>query len=117
MLPQTFAEYQEYSPGVFRFDCSSTLNTHSLKEPSQSLLTEVSANPEIENATYNGWKTDHFIMNVLVFLPKGVSVFLSRNVHQGITIYCSTRAVSPSTDVALQAPLVAALTQNTSELG
>ncbi|KAG6848622.1 hypothetical protein H0H93_015417 [Arthromyces matolae] len=36
-----------------------------------SLAVEESDDPEIENATYNGWKSDHRINNVLVFSPKG----------------------------------------------
>ena len=28
-------------------------------------------NPEVENATYNGWKSGHTINNVLVFSPRG----------------------------------------------
>ncbi|THU75998.1 hypothetical protein K435DRAFT_824653 [Dendrothele bispora CBS 962.96] len=39
-----------------------------------SLTAEVSDDPEIENVTYNGWKTDHRITNVLVFSPKGVII-------------------------------------------
>ena len=36
-----------------------------------SLCTQVSDNLEIENATYNGWKSSHCINNVFVFLPEG----------------------------------------------
>jgi len=36
-----------------------------------SLLTQTSDDPEIENATYNGWKTDHRINNIIVFSPDG----------------------------------------------
>ncbi|EEB96493.1 hypothetical protein MPER_04363, partial [Moniliophthora perniciosa FA553] len=35
---------------------------------------QVSDDPEIENATYNGWKTDHRISNILVFSPKGTII-------------------------------------------
>jgi len=36
-----------------------------------SLATQESDDPEIENATYNGWKTDHRTNNVLAFSPRG----------------------------------------------
>jgi hypothetical protein len=36
-----------------------------------SLCAQVSEDPEIENATYNGWKSDHRINNVFVFSPEG----------------------------------------------
>ncbi|KAG5653357.1 hypothetical protein H0H81_000858 [Sphagnurus paluster] len=36
-----------------------------------SLTTETSDDPEMENATYNGWKSDHHINNVLAFSPQG----------------------------------------------
>ena len=36
-----------------------------------SLCTQVSDDPEIENATYNGWKSSHCINNVFVFSPEG----------------------------------------------
>lgn len=68
-LPRTPDEYQEYSDLITA--------RHSLLEGAfasidgLSLLAEVSNDPEIENATYNGWKTDHVITNVLVFSPKG----------------------------------------------
>ena len=38
-----------------------------------SLCTQVSDDPELKNVTYNGWKSDHHINNVLVFSPEGMS--------------------------------------------
>ena len=38
-----------------------------------SLIAQESDDPEIENATYNGWKTDYCVNNVLVFSPEGYS--------------------------------------------
>ncbi|KAG5634878.1 hypothetical protein H0H81_000454 [Sphagnurus paluster] len=35
------------------------------------LPAQESDDPEMENATYNGWKSDHCINNVLAFSPKG----------------------------------------------
>ena len=34
-----------------------------------SLPCQEADDPEVENATYNGWKSSHFISNVLVFSP------------------------------------------------
>ena len=36
-----------------------------------SLCTQVSDDPEIENTTYNGWKSNHCVNNVFVFSPEG----------------------------------------------
>jgi hypothetical protein len=36
-----------------------------------SLAVQESDDPELENATYNGWKTDHQVNNVFVFSPEG----------------------------------------------
>jgi len=36
-----------------------------------NLPTQTSDNPEIENATYNGWLSEHFISSVIVFSPRG----------------------------------------------
>lgn len=36
-----------------------------------SLPCQEADDPEVENATYNGWKSSHFISNVLVFSPQG----------------------------------------------
>jgi len=36
-----------------------------------NLPTQTSDDPEIENATYNGWLSDHFISSVIVFSPCG----------------------------------------------
>ena len=38
-----------------------------------SLCTQVSNDPELKNATYNAWKSDHHINNILVFSPEGKS--------------------------------------------
>ncbi|KAG6883631.1 hypothetical protein C0992_008252 [Termitomyces sp. T32_za158] len=41
-----------------------------------SLAVEEADDPEMENATYNGWKSAHRINNVLVFSPQGVLLYL-----------------------------------------
>ncbi|KAJ3848649.1 hypothetical protein EV368DRAFT_86400, partial [Lentinula lateritia] len=67
-LPRRLSEFKEYEALI--------LARHSMLEGAfasidgLSLLSQVSDDPEIENATYNGWKTDHRISNVLVFSPK-----------------------------------------------
>ncbi|KIK50231.1 hypothetical protein GYMLUDRAFT_253154 [Collybiopsis luxurians FD-317 M1] len=81
-LPETQAEFAELS--------SLIVARHSLLKDTfgsidgLSLPAQVLDNPEIENATYNGWKTDHTIMNVLMFSLKGQS-FLSLSLTHAIT--------------------------------
>ena len=36
-----------------------------------NLPTQTSEDPEIENATYNGWLSEHYISSVIVFSPRG----------------------------------------------
>lgn len=36
------------------------------------LPVQAADDPEVENATYNGWKSEHFVNNILAFSPKGV---------------------------------------------
>jgi hypothetical protein len=40
-----------------------------------NLHVEHSSDPEVENATYNGWLHEHFIKNVFVFAPTGIFFF------------------------------------------
>ncbi|KAF8825653.1 hypothetical protein HHX47_DHR6000194 [Lentinula edodes] len=71
-LPRRLSEFKEYEALI--------LARHSMLEGAfasidgLSFLSQVSDDPEIENATYNGWKTDHRISNVLVFSPKGTII-------------------------------------------
>ncbi|KAJ4463949.1 hypothetical protein C8R41DRAFT_872275 [Lentinula lateritia] len=71
-LPSSVEKYEELS--------SLITDRHSLLEGAfasidgLSLPVQVSDDPEIENATYNGWKTDHRITNVLMFSPKDCRV-------------------------------------------
>lgn len=37
-----------------------------------SLAVQVSEAPLVENATYNSWKSDHTVTNVIVFSPQGM---------------------------------------------
>ncbi|KAJ3720698.1 hypothetical protein C8R42DRAFT_643072 [Lentinula raphanica] len=39
-----------------------------------ALPVEVSDDPELENATYNSWKTNHMVTNVLMFSPEGTII-------------------------------------------
>ncbi|KAJ3870860.1 hypothetical protein F5051DRAFT_242273 [Lentinula edodes] len=72
VLPSSIHEFEELS--------SMITARHSLLEGAfgsidgLSLVAEVSDDPELENATYNGWKTDHRINNVLMFSPKGIII-------------------------------------------
>ncbi|KIK58432.1 hypothetical protein GYMLUDRAFT_171091 [Collybiopsis luxurians FD-317 M1] len=81
-LPETQAEFAELS--------SLIVAHHSLLKGAfgsidgLSLPAQVLDNPEIENATYNGWKTDHTITIVLIFSLKG-QPFLSLSLTHAIT--------------------------------
>ena len=37
-----------------------------------NLAVQTSEDIEIENATYNGWLSDHFVSSVLMYFPKGM---------------------------------------------
>ncbi|KAF5371930.1 hypothetical protein D9757_011485 [Collybiopsis confluens] len=71
-IPSNAAEYEELSALITA--------RHPLLEGAfgsidgLSLAVQVSEDPELENATYNGWKTDHRITNVLMFSPKGTII-------------------------------------------
>ena len=39
-----------------------------------NLPVQTLADQEIENATYNGWLSEHFISSVLAFSPKGILI-------------------------------------------
>jgi hypothetical protein len=45
-----------------------------------SLPCQEADDPEVENATYNGWKSSHFISNVLVFSPRGRFIFIHNDI-------------------------------------
>ncbi|KAL0566751.1 hypothetical protein V5O48_015256 [Marasmius crinis-equi] len=68
-LPRTLEDFERNSNII--------ASRHSLLEGAfgsidgLSLPLQVSDDVELENATYNGWKTDHRINNILVFSPDG----------------------------------------------
>ena len=68
-LPQTLQEFAAES----RLICE----RHPLLEGAfgaidgLALVAQEADDPEVENATYNGWKSGHTINNVLVFSPRG----------------------------------------------
>lgn len=68
-FPQTIRDFEFYS--------SLIAARHPLLEGAfgsidgLSLKCQESNDPELENATYNGWKSDHCISNILVFSPEG----------------------------------------------
>lgn len=45
------------------------------------LPSTTSGDPEIENATYNGWTHDHGVVSVLVFSPRGAHNMLAYYLH------------------------------------
>ncbi|KIK71719.1 hypothetical protein GYMLUDRAFT_236011 [Collybiopsis luxurians FD-317 M1] len=71
-LPKTHKEFEELSDLITA--------RHSLLEGAfgsidgLSLPAQVSDDPEVENTTYNGWKSDHTITNVLMFSLKGLII-------------------------------------------
>ncbi|KAI0370996.1 hypothetical protein BV20DRAFT_943271 [Pilatotrama ljubarskyi] len=68
----TLAEFQEYSDiisALYPLLVGAFGTVDGLK-----LAVQVSADEEIENATYNGWLHDHFITNILSFCPKGTLI-------------------------------------------
>ncbi|KAJ3925763.1 MAG: hypothetical protein NXY57DRAFT_1051627 [Lentinula lateritia] len=69
VLPSSIHEFEELSSMITA--CHSLLEGAFGSIDGLSLVAEVSDDPELENATYNGWKTDHQINNVLMFSPKG----------------------------------------------
>ncbi|KAJ8503054.1 hypothetical protein ONZ45_g11200 [Pleurotus djamor] len=71
-FPKTLEEFQELSDLICERHPLLTGAFASID--GLSLLTQVSDDPELENATYNGWKSDHRISNILVFSPKGLII-------------------------------------------
>ncbi|KAF5338307.1 hypothetical protein D9758_015744 [Tetrapyrgos nigripes] len=65
-LPKNITEYRKYKHNLLE---GAFANIDGL-----SLLAQTSDDPEIENATYNGWKMVHRISNILMFLPKGTII-------------------------------------------
>jgi hypothetical protein len=47
-----------------------------------SLPVCASSDPEIENAAYNAWKSDHRVNNVLVFSPQGMFYYTTHHKHE-----------------------------------
>lgn len=46
-----------------------------------NLPTQTSEDPEVENATYNGWLSEHFISFVIVFSPRGMCLLKLYRLH------------------------------------
>ena len=68
-LPKIQTEFEELSPLIST--CHPLLEGAFGSIDSLTLPAQVSDDSEIENATYNGWKADHTITNVLMFSLKG----------------------------------------------
>ena len=78
-FPQTIQDFEFYS--------SLIAARHPLLEGAfrsidgLSLKCQESNDPELENATYNGWKSDHCISNILVFSPEGMYLSASYKLY------------------------------------
>ena len=79
MIFRSVAEFQEYSQLI--------VEVHPLLKGAfgavdgLGIAAQVSADEEIENATYSGWKHEHLINNVLTFSPKGLNICHVNNVQ------------------------------------
>ncbi|KIK65157.1 hypothetical protein GYMLUDRAFT_240466 [Collybiopsis luxurians FD-317 M1] len=71
-LPETHKEFEELSDLITT--CHSLLEGAFGSINGLSLPIQVLDDLKVENATYNGWKTDHTITNVLMFSLKGVII-------------------------------------------
>ena len=83
-LPQTLEEFVVESKLICK--------RHPLLEgafgmiDSLALVVQEADNPEVENATYNGWRSGHTINNVLVSSPRGKSITIClANINEIIT--------------------------------
>ncbi|KAF5366418.1 hypothetical protein D9758_009737 [Tetrapyrgos nigripes] len=79
IVPSVLARYLDFSLDIL-LATDLIVSRHNLLEGAfanidgLSLLAQTSDDPEIENATYNGWKMVHRISNILMFLPKGTII-------------------------------------------
>ena len=69
-LPRTQRDYQDLNGLIVARHPSLTGAFASID--GLSLAAEAASDPEIENASYNSWKSGHRINNVIVFAPTGV---------------------------------------------
>ncbi|KII84777.1 hypothetical protein PLICRDRAFT_57297 [Plicaturopsis crispa FD-325 SS-3] len=71
-FPKTLEEYEENSALI--------VERHPLLEGAfgsidgLGLLAQEAVDPEMENATYNGWKSGHYFNNILAFSPQGIII-------------------------------------------
>ena len=77
-----------------------------------NLPTETSDNPDIENATYNGWLSEHFISSVLAFSSEGTLWYmlifiqlLTRQKISGVIIDVNTNAPGSWHDSRVAQPM------------
>ncbi|KAF8234793.1 hypothetical protein L208DRAFT_1393454 [Tricholoma matsutake] len=71
-LPRTPQEFAAESALVC--ECHSMLEGVFGVIDGLALLAQEADSPEVENATYNGWKSDHTINNVIAYSPRGVII-------------------------------------------
>jgi hypothetical protein len=73
------------------------------------LPVEVSPDPRIENATYNGWLHSHYISNIFAFSPTGMSLLIGRELvlihYIGEIIYACLNAPGSWHDSRVARPL------------
>lgn len=67
--PQTLQEFESYSG--FITARHPRLHGAFASIDGLNLMTETSDDVDIENATYNGWLSEHFISSIIVFAPDG----------------------------------------------
>ena len=68
--PRTLQEFQSYSDLITA--CHPRLHGAFASIDGLNLITQTSDDVDIENATYNGWLSAHFISSVIVFAPDGM---------------------------------------------
>jgi hypothetical protein len=67
--PQEDQEFQDNSELIVA--CHPRLDGAFASIDGLNLPTQTSEDPDIENATYNGWLSEHYISSVIVFSPQG----------------------------------------------
>lgn len=72
LWPGSLAEFEENNALIIRRHPRLTGAFASID--GLNLPVQTSEDIDIENATYNGWLSDHFISSVLVFAPQGMSL-------------------------------------------
>ncbi|KAK2465444.1 hypothetical protein APHAL10511_002798 [Amanita phalloides] len=75
--PQTLQEFQYYTGLITA--CHPWLHGAFASINGLNLMTETSGDVDIENVTFNGWLSEHFISSVIVFAPDGTIISINSN--------------------------------------